>query len=96
MKRLVTEVLGLDEFNEEKMDEKIEYASILEHKVTFHFRDGHSETKEYLDKRIGTLWTEERRIKQTKAIREGRKWKNHVKKSNNDSRNSEQVYGSTD
>ncbi len=96
MKRLVTEVLGLSEFDEDKMDAAIEYASILEHTVTFHFRDGHTESRDYLDRRVGNPWTEERRIKQTKAIREGRRWRKDGENSNNNSGNTEQVHSSAD
>ncbi len=63
MKALVTEVLGLDEFNETVMDEHIEFATILDNTVTFHFRDGREVSKPYLDKRHGVKWTEERRVK---------------------------------
>jgi DNA invertase Pin-like site-specific DNA recombinase len=63
MKRLVSDVLGLDEFDEAAMDAQIENATILDHTVTFHFRDGHTESRDFLDKRHGTPWTEERREK---------------------------------
>ncbi len=68
MKALVTEVLGLDEFNETVMDEHIEFATILDNTVTFHFRDGREVSKPYLDKRHGVKWTEERRAKAVAAI----------------------------
>ena len=70
MKRLVTEVLGIDEFDEAAMDAQIESATVLDHTVTFHFRDGHTESREYLDKRHGTPWTEERREKARQSMRE--------------------------
>ncbi len=44
MKRLVSEVLGLDEFNEAEMDAAMDQATILGDAVTFHFRDGHTES----------------------------------------------------
>lgn len=96
MKRLVAEVLGLSEFDEDKMDAAIECASILEHTVTFHFRDGHTESNDYLNRRVGNPWTEERRIKQTKAIRKERRWRKDGEDSNNNSGNTEQVHGSAD
>ena len=71
MKRLVTDVLGLDEFDEAAMDAKIENATILDHTVTFHFRDGHIESREFLDKRHGTPWTEERREKAKESMKAG-------------------------
>ena len=69
MKRLVTEVLGLDEFDEAAMDTKIEKATILDHKVTFHFRYDHTESRDFLDKRHGTPWTEERREKAKESMK---------------------------
>jgi len=69
MKRLVTDVLGLDEFDEAAMDAQIENATVLDHTVTFHFRDGHTESREFLDKRHGTPWTEERREKARESMK---------------------------
>ncbi len=70
MKTLVTDVLGLAEYDEAVMDEQMEYATILDNTVTFHFRDGHEVSREFHDKRHGTKWTEERRVKQSQAIRD--------------------------
>lgn len=69
MKALVTDVLVLDSFDEAVMDNQLEYAAVLGNNVTFHFRDGHEVTKSFKKKRQGTKWTEERREKQTQAIR---------------------------
>lgn len=69
MKRLVADVLGLDEFDEAAMDARIENATILDHTVTFHFRDGHTESRDFLDKRHGTPWTEERREKARESMK---------------------------
>lgn len=69
MKRLVIDVLGLDEFDEAAMDAQIESAAILDHTVTFHFRDGHTESRDFLDKRHGTPWTEERREKARESMK---------------------------
>lgn len=69
MKRLVTAVLGLDEFDEAAMDARIESATVLDHTVTFHFRDGHTESRDFLDKRHGTPWTEERREKARESMK---------------------------
>lgn len=69
MKALVTDVLALDSFDEAVMDDQLEYAAVLGNNVTFHFRDGHEVTKSFKKKRQGTKWTEERREKQTQAIR---------------------------
>lgn len=69
MKRLVADVLALDEFDEAAMDAQIENATILDHTVTFHFRDGHTESRDFLDKRRGTPWTEERREKARESMK---------------------------
>ena len=69
MKTLVTDVLGLAEYDEAVMDEQMEYATILDNTVTFHFRDGHEATLEFHDKRRGKKWTAERREKQCQAIK---------------------------
>lgn len=61
MKRLVADVLGLREFDEAEMDKQLMKATILGHTVTFHFRDGHTEEREFLDKKIGKPWTPEQR-----------------------------------
>ncbi len=47
LKALVSEVLGLDEYAEDKMDEAMEKAVIADNNVTFHFKDGHMEIREY-------------------------------------------------
>ena len=70
MKTRVTEVLGLDAFDETTMDREIEYASVQQNTVTFHFRDGHEATLEFHDKRRGKKWTAERREKQCQAIKD--------------------------
>ena len=69
MKALVTDVLVLDSFDEAVMDNQLEYAAVLGNTVTFHYRDEHEVTKSFTEKRKGTKWTEERREKQTQAIR---------------------------
>ena len=66
----MTDVLGLTEYNEAEMDKQMEYATILGNTVTFHFRDGHEAFRDFHDKRHGTKWTEERRVKQSQAIRD--------------------------
>jgi hypothetical protein len=70
VKALVTEVLGLPAFDEAVMDAQIEYASILDGTVTFHFRDGHEILNTYQDKRRGVKWSAERREKQCQAIKD--------------------------
>ena len=70
MKALVTEALDLPAFDEAVMDAQIEYASILDSTVTFHFRDGHEIFNTYQDKRRGVKWSAERREKQCQAIKD--------------------------
>lgn len=64
LKALVCEVLNLAEFNEQAMDEYIERIYVADNKATFKFKDGHEETKAYLEKKRGTPWSKERREKQ--------------------------------
>lgn len=52
------------------MDAQIEHASVLDHTVTFHFRDGHTESRDFLDKRRGTPWTPERREKAIASMKD--------------------------
>ena len=69
MKTLVTEVLGLNAFDESAMDKQIEYAQVLGNTVTFHFRDGHEETSSFAEKRHGTKWSAERHKKVCQALK---------------------------
>lgn len=110
MKALVTEALDLDAFDESVMDAQIEYATVINNTVTFHFRDGHTVTRPYLDKRHGVKWTAERRERQVQSIRaswteERRKRHGEIireirrKKrgeSNDDTGNDNPVHSSTD
>ncbi|NVF11663.1 recombinase family protein [Anaerococcus sp. AGMB00486] len=74
LKKLLCEVLELDEFDEKVMDEKIQRIYIADNKVRFKFKDSHEETKEYLEKKRGTPWTKERHEKQILQMHEY--WKN--------------------
>ena len=69
MKTLVTDVLGIDYFDEAIMDKRLEYAQVLGNSVTFHFRDGLEVVKSFKDKRHGTKWSAERREKQCQALK---------------------------
>ena len=69
MKTLVTEVLGLNAFDESVMDRQIEYARVLGNTVTFHFRDGHEEISSFAEKRHGTKWSAERHKKVYQALK---------------------------
>ena len=69
MKALVCDVLGLAEFDEAVMDERLEKATAENNTVTFHFKDGHTESRGYQEKRKGNPWTPEQREKAVAAIR---------------------------
>lgn len=45
MEELIVDVLGLDKFSEEKMDEKLTHCSVNGKEVTFYFRDGKTERR---------------------------------------------------
>lgn len=67
LKELVSEVLGLDEYAEDKMDEAMDKAVIADNKVTFHFKDEHTEIRRYKNtkrkqsrKEHGTAWKKEK------------------------------------
>ncbi len=81
LKNLLCEVLELDEFDEEVMDEKIQRIYIADNKVRFKFKDDHEEVKEYLKKKCGTPWTKERHEKQILQMREYWKDENHRKEA---------------
>lgn len=56
---LVCNVLGIKEFSEEQMDAVIEKAVVSNGLVTFCFKDGHTESREYEGKKKGIPNTEE-------------------------------------
>lgn len=59
MKALVCDVLGLEEYSETEMDAVMEKAVITDGTVTFHFKDGHTESRSYEEKKKGFSHTEE-------------------------------------
>jgi DNA invertase Pin-like site-specific DNA recombinase len=67
---LVCDVLGLEEYDEAAMDKAMDYCEIADNAVSFHFRDGHFEKRSYEEKKRGTPWTEERRQKALKGMKE--------------------------
>ncbi len=72
LQRLSAEAMGLDEFDASAFSEKIDYVVISKGgRIAFHFKDGGIHEASYSTKRRAQPWTEERRKKQTKAIREG-------------------------
>lgn len=64
-------MLGLEEFGEEAFKERIDFISVrgLTH-LTFHLKDGSTVKRDYEFRKEGIPWTDERREKQTKAIRD--------------------------
>lgn len=70
LRELSSKVLGLKELDEELFKEKIDHITIAPGgHITFCFCDGHEEALTYSTKRRMPGWTEERRKKQTEAIR---------------------------
>ena len=69
MKTLVVDVLGLDSFDEAIMDKRLEYACLHGNTVTFHFRDGHEEVKNFKEKRHGTKWSADRYERMSQALK---------------------------
>ena len=59
MQELVCDVLGIEEFSEEQMDAVMEKAIVKEGTVTFYFQDGHTENRNYEEKKKGFPHTEE-------------------------------------
>lgn len=47
MKKLICDVLGLSEFDEDAMNKAMDYAVIDHWTITFHFRDGHEVIRKY-------------------------------------------------
>ena len=47
LKKIICEVLGLEEFSEGAMTEQLTHISVLGDRLTFHFRDGHTEQRTY-------------------------------------------------
>lgn len=56
---MVCDILNLDSFDEAAMDAAMDYATVDHETVTFHFRDGHTETRTYKKKKYGTPHTDE-------------------------------------
>jgi site-specific DNA recombinase len=52
------------------MDKAMDSCEIADNAVSFHFRDGHFEKRSYEEKKRGTPWTEERRQKALKGMKE--------------------------
>lgn len=63
LKKLTCDVLELEEFDEKIMDAVIERIYISDNTVRFNFKNGHEETRTYLEKKRGTPCSKERREK---------------------------------
>ena len=48
MKKQIAAVLEIPEFDAKIMEQKLTHISILGDMLTFHFRDGHSVTQQYI------------------------------------------------
>ena len=72
MRRLVCDVLDLPEYSEENMDAVMEKAIIVDNTVTFHFKDGHIESREYIEKKKGCAHTEKFKAYMSQCMKE--KW----------------------
>lgn len=59
MQKLVCDVLSIKEFSEEQMDAVMEKVIVKEGTVTFCFQDGHTENRNYEEKKKGFPHTEE-------------------------------------
>lgn len=47
LKKIICEVLGLEEFSEDAMTERLTYISVLGDRLAFHFKDGRTEHRTY-------------------------------------------------
>ena len=72
IRNLVCDILDLPEYSEEKMDAVMEKAVVADNTVTFHFKDGHTESRDYTEKKKGTKHTEEYKAYMSQCMKE--KW----------------------
>lgn len=76
LKQEITNVLGLDEFDETIFNEKIEYISVPERKILeFHFKDGSVISRKWISTAKIDMWTPERKALWREYIYAGRKAK---------------------
>lgn len=99
LKDMVCDVLGLDEFSEERMDTELEKIMVDGQMITFQFQDGHTENLEYVKpKKKGTKHTDE--FKEYMRELMTTKWKEgkmrNAKKSNDNSGNDKPIHSFTD
>ena len=91
MKQLVGGVLGLEQYDEKAMDEKIEKAVIRDYTVTFHFRDGTTKSCQYVNKKRDTKHTGETRQRMSEIMKQ--KWRERKRESNHNPGKHKPVYG---
>lgn len=99
LKGMVCDALNLDGFSEERMDSELEKITVDGQTLTFHFLNGHTESREYVKpKKKGTKHTEEYKEHMRELMKA--RWKegkmHGAKKSDNNSGNDQPVHGSAD
>lgn len=72
LKPLICGVLNLNEYSEQLMDDEIVNAVIINGTVTFQFKDGHTECRNYKEKKKGCKHTEEYKEYMSRIMKE--KW----------------------
>ncbi|MCH4007769.1 MAG: recombinase family protein [Eubacterium sp.] len=77
IREMVCSLLQLDAFDESAMDKAMDYALVDHETVTFHFRDGHTETRTYQKKKRGTPHTEEYKSYMRQLMK--KRWTNEEK-----------------
>jgi site-specific DNA recombinase len=77
VKDMVCNLLQLDSFDESAMDKAMDYAAVDHETVTFHFRDGHTETRTYQKKKRGVPHTEEYKAHMRRLMKE--RWNDEEK-----------------
>ena len=99
LKDMVCDVLGLDEFSEERMDTELEKITVDGQKIVFHFLNSCTEDRKYIKpKKKGTKHTDE--FKEYMRELMTAKWKEgkmrNAKKSNDNSGNDKPIHSFTD
>ncbi|MCD8336245.1 MAG: recombinase family protein [Lachnospiraceae bacterium] len=72
LKQMTAEVLGIEQFDDDTFLERIDHISVVSAtELVFHMKDGSTVSREWVKpKKTMPPWTEERREKQTQAIRD--------------------------
>lgn len=97
LKAMVAEVLDIPEFDEPTMDDLLIRISIIDTEVTFHFKDGHTETRLYrIPKKRGYVQSEEQKRKQAEYKKKWWEEKKRGKESNNNSSDNHEIQSDTD